>query len=348
MSNYEVSHFHSESHFSSVPSAGVTTLCRSSAEDVFATKHVHTPATRLFLNVSSAIGCIVVSLLAWNHGYPAIAGVCWLVGGHFMHTIALSFHDAAHGTLHANRRVNEVLGYLFGTMILVPITAYRRAHARHHAQLASVDDPELYPFVIPGTSRLFRVSCAIAEIALGYVYTPILFFRSILTDKKLTRHDLHRILVEYAVIASMLVFVFISIELTGTWHIYALGVLPTLLIAGAYQTLNKYTEHLGLCGATILESTRSVLPRNCVNEAISSLLQHVDHHGTHHLHARIPYFELPQASEEVYRGKIGTLPVYHSYAAAFGAMLMTLPDPKVGPQWCTKSRGESLATSGHS
>lgn len=329
MSKYAVSALHPESQY--LPSQGIP---RTNARAYgLATEHSPTPTIRLCLNVSCAVACIVISLVACDHGYWAAAMVCWLAGGHFLHTFALSFHDAAHGTYHPDPDVNEFLGHLFGTLILVPLTAYRRAHARHHASLASVVDPELYPFVDPGTSRLFRLTCAFFEITLGYLYTPLLFLRSVWNDQKLTSADRRRIVAEYVVIALMVMLVFTAIEKTGTWHFYFTAILPTLLVAGAYQTLNKYTEHLGLFGETILESTRTVLPRDSWNQAISSLLQHVDHHGTHHVRARIPFFELPPASEEVYCGRISSLPVYYSYATAFWAMLKTLPDPKAGPQW---------------
>jgi hypothetical protein len=66
-------------------------------------------------------------------------------------------------------------------------------------------------------------------------------------------------------------------------------------------------------------------------------MQHVDHHGTHHVRARIPFTQLPPASEELYRERVEDLPVYPHYAAAVWAMVLTLPDPKAGAQWLSKS-----------
>ncbi len=305
----------------------------TSSEEMSAEIKASMPTIRLLLNLSFAMACGVVAVWAWGQSNWPVSVLCWLAGGHFLHTFALSLHDAAHGTLHPNQRVNEFLGCFYGTLILVPLTVYRRAHAHHHAQLASIDDPELYPFVVPGTSRAFRLFCAIAEIALGYVYTPLLFLRFAWRDKKLTRPLRLRILWEYGLIASMLALSLMTVWFTGTWQAFMIGVSAPALVAGTYQTLRKYTEHLGLFGPTILQSTRSILPRDVWNKAISSLVQHVDHHGTHHLHARIPYFELPSASEEVFHDEQRDVPVYRSYAAALRAMLLTLPDPKAGPQW---------------
>lgn len=297
-----------------------------------------TPTMRLILNAICAVAMGGLAVFAWDNGLWPLMIVCWLVGGHFMHTFALSIHDAAHGTLHPNERINEWLGALYSTMILVPLTVYRRAHVHHHASLATIDDPELYPFVVPGTSRLFRLCCAIAEILFGYIYTPLLFARFVMIDKKMTPTERNRILAEYAVITSMVVAVLTAVAITENWKLYLVGLLAPAMIGGAYQTLRKYTEHLGLFGTSILESTRSILPRDRLNTAISSLVQHVDHHGTHHIRARIPYFELPPASEQVYQTDQDRLPVYHSYASAFWAMLRTLPDPKAGAQWKSNER----------
>lgn len=291
------------------------------------------PAIRLASNFFCAVGLSILAVASWNRGYWPVTLICWGVCGHFMHTFALCFHDAAHETLHPNHRVNEWLGCLYGTMILVPMTVYRRAHARHHAQLASINDPELYPFVDPGTSRSFRVMCAMTEILLGYFYTPLLFVRSVFVDGKLTDELRRQILLEYLFIALTATSFLALFAFTGTWHLYLIGVVGPAIFGGTYQTLRKYTEHLGLVGPTILQSTRSILPRDRWNQIVSSLVQHVDHHGTHHVRARIPYFELPIASDKVYRGKLEDLPVFHSYPAAFWDMLKSLGDPKAGPQW---------------
>lgn len=296
-----------------------------------------TPTLRLILNLLSAIACSALAVVTWQSGNWPLTVLCWLIGGHFMHTFALSFHDAAHGTLHPNQTANEWLGYLYGMMILLPMSVYRRAHARHHAYLGSIDDPELYPFVIPGTSRALRLTCAMAEIVLGYIYAPLLFARCIVLDPSLPADLRRKILLDYAVIATVGASILIVVELAGAWQIYLVGVLAPALLGGTYQTLRKYTEHLGLPGPTILQLTRTILPRDEWNKAVSTLMQHVDHHGTHHIHARIPYFKLPEASEMVYRGKIEELPVYDCYLTAFLAMLKTLADPKTGAQWHTAS-----------
>lgn len=299
----------------------------------FARVKASDPMLRQTTNFCFAVGCAICSVVAWQRDIWPLTVLCWIVGGHFFHTFALSFHDAAHGTLHPDRKTNEFLGHFYGTLILVPLTVYRRAHARHHALLASIDDPELYPFVDPGTGRFYRIVCACAEIIFGYFYTPMLFARSVFTDPKLTDSVRRQITREYALIAAVMIPAVLFIAVMHLWEVYLVGIVLPVLVAGSYQTLRKYTEHLGLNGSTILQSTRSILPRDQWNKTISSLMQHVDHHGTHHVQARIPFSELPPASEELYRERAEDLPVFPHYAAAIWDMVITLPDPKAGAQW---------------
>jgi len=287
---------------------------------------------RLAVNACGAAAGGVLAFEAWSIGAWGILLASWVLAGHFLHTFALSLHDAAHGTLHPRRRVNEWLGHLYGTLVLVPLTVYRRAHAHHHAQLASIHDPELYPFTDPRTSRLFRWSWVVLELGAGYFVTPLLFVRSVLHDSRLTTALRRQIVREYAVCLALTATILLTVWLTQTWTFYFVAVLIPALIGGAFQTLRKYVEHLGLTGQTILHSTRSIRPQGSWNETVSWLLQHVDHHGTHHVRARVPFNDLPILSESLYAGRDG-LPVYRSYWRAFLAMAGTLANPRVGAQW---------------
>src|SRR3954467_7119395 len=100
-----------------------------------------------------------------------------------MFVFVLSFHDASHGRLHPVHRMNEGFGHALGTAMLTPLNVYRFAHARHHAQLGRPGDPELWPFNSPSFPRPLRVLAAFCEIALGFLYTPLLFLRSVFVGK---------------------------------------------------------------------------------------------------------------------------------------------------------------------
>src|SRR5207244_917806 len=77
--------------------------------------------------------------------WPALSGLRFV--------FVLAFHDASHGRQHPVPWVNELYGHIVGTITFIPLSVYRYAHARHHAQLARPGDPELWPFNSPHVSR---------------------------------------------------------------------------------------------------------------------------------------------------------------------------------------------------
>ncbi len=283
-------------------------------------------------NVGILISC-GLAIYFWQLGLWPLAIVCAAIGGHFFHTKPLSMHDASHGTLDPNRRRNNFFGIVCGTAALVPLSVYRFAHAYHHGYMSTEKDPELWPFNQPGTSRPLRLFCAFCEIFLGAIYTPLLFFRSLFTCGTIKKKLRRQIIAGYGLIVVTWGTVFWLVNYFDIWEPFLIGFVLPYFFAGMYQTLNKYTEHMGLLGDTVLSGTRTVIPVTAVNKLASNMIQHVDHHGTHHRFAQIPFYQLPEASEIVYGEESPENPVFRSYWAAFFDMLPTLRDPKVGAQW---------------
>ena len=89
-----------------------------------------------------------------------------LVVAHFMHGMVIGLHEAIHGLLRRNRRLNDLDGVLIGTFSFLPFTLYRVVHQSHHVHLATERDAELWPFVLPNTSRWKR---CLAEIGRAHV-----------------------------------------------------------------------------------------------------------------------------------------------------------------------------------
>jgi len=58
--------------------------------------------------------------------------------------IAILMHEAAHGALHPNRRVNDFLGHwLCAAPVGASLSAYRRYHLNHHKYVQQPEDPDL-------------------------------------------------------------------------------------------------------------------------------------------------------------------------------------------------------------
>ena len=294
----------------------------------------HSPMAWHQMNNVILLSTCALAYLTWNSPAWMLTPLVWLVTGHFMHMKPLAFHDMAHGTWHPNSRKNEMMGLFVGTIIMVPLSVYRYAHSRHHAYMSTEKDPELWPFVDTSKPRWARLLAACLEISLGYFYTPFLFLRSVLVAEKIPEVNRRRLAGEYALIIASWSAALTAVTYLGMWEAFLVSFMGPLLVAGSYQTLNKYTEHMGLFGNCVLSGTRSVDDKRQLGKLFSKSIQYVDHHGAHHRYARIPHYNLPAATPYVYDEKtFEEAPIYPTYRAAFFDMLKTLPNPRVGSQW---------------
>jgi len=114
---------------------------------------------------------------------------------------------------------------------------------------------------------------------------------------------------------------------------FLIGYMAPSIIAGNLQSLRKFTEHLGLLGDTILTTTRTVVDEKIVGRLMSESMLHIDYHGTHHRYAKLPYYNLPAATEFVYEGNTARVPIFPNYLSAMLDMARSLSNPRVGAQW---------------
>ncbi len=299
------------------------------------------PAFKMAGDTAAFASASVVAVLAWNSGSYVLVAAALLVAGHFGHIVPLMFHDASHGTLHPVKWVIEALGFFLGVVTLVPLTAYRHAHALHHRHPGTERDPELWPYTSPDTPRSVRIACVPLEVVLGSIFTPILFLRSVLIADDLSPDQKRRIRIEYAVAVLYWGLAANSAAMRGLWIPFLVGVVAPWMVAGMFQTVNKYVEHMGMLGSGVLDSTRSVFDSRLAGRMLSTSMQHVDHHGAHHLYAKIPHYHLPQATPLVMTEEAATETLYPSYFSAFVAMVRTLGNPRVGSQWIAAESDDS-------
>src|SRR6202048_3665297 len=186
-----------------------------------------------------------------------------LTASHLMHGMLIAFHEASHGLLRKSRRLNEIDGIMIGIFSFMSLSLYRAAHQLHHAYLATERDIELWPFVIPGKPRWFRVVAAILELNVGLFYTPFLFVRTFLRagspirNKKLRR----RIWEEVALTAGVWFCVLAAVTWWGAWKYFVWICLVPAFLAANMQSWRKYIEHVGLTGSTVNSSTRSIVAK---------------------------------------------------------------------------------------
>ena len=276
---------------------------------------------------------VCAAVLAAEHELWPVVGILWLTIAWLDHAMLSRLHESAHRMLAKSTLLNEGVGILIGTLSLTPLSVYRYVHAQHHAHLGREKDPEFWPYNLPTAPRWKRLVYAWSELFIGFALTPFLYsVRTARAWSTLSRVVRQRLIFEWAFLAGSWLSVILLATNAGRLDWLLIGYLVPAWIAGSMQTVRKFTEHLGRFGDTILTMTRTVVYRGRCGSAASKSQLHVDHHGTHHRWAAIPYYNLPEATEIVYGDEDGASTFPNHFVAVLD-MLPHLLNPRVGPQW---------------
>lgn len=273
-----------------------------------------------------------------------------LVASHLMHGLLIGFHEASHGLLRENRLINEIDGVIMGVFSLTPFSLYRAAHQLHHAYLASERDEELWPFVHPHMPRWKRVGAAVLELTMGMFFTPFLFLRTFLREgspirnRKLRR----RIWIEFGVTAVVWAAILTTDALLGAWKYFWWTYFIPAWLAANMQALRKYVEHVGLTGATVNSSTRSIIAQGWHAKFVCFSLLHEPYHGVHHWRSGLTHPELPLHAAALEPRVPGEPPPFRRYRDALRDLFINLPNPRVGAQWLgvTRTTRQEMARQG--
>jgi fatty acid desaturase len=306
------------------------------AEDLIETEEPHWLSrgafgvlTVIFFFTELALGWALYERSDW------LAVLLMLLCCHLMHGLLIGFHEASHGHLRANKRLNEIDGIILGVFSFMSFSLYRAAHQTHHAYLATERDEELWPFVIPGTPRWKRVLAAVLELSAGLLFAPFIFLRSFLRagspirSKKVRR----RVWAEFALIGFVWIFILVAVARFDVWKYFLWMYLVPAYLAANLQSLRKYIEHVGLTGGTVKSSTRSIVSKGWAGRLLAFSLLHEPYHGVHHQRAGLPHAELPQHADVLVPTTPDEQSPYPSYRCALFDLLRSLADPRVGAQW---------------
>jgi fatty acid desaturase len=254
---------------------------------------------------------------------------------HLMHGQLIGFHEASHGLLRKNRRLNEFDGVLMGTFSLVSFSLYRAAHQTHHMHLATERDEEFWPFVHPEISRPARVLVAILELNFGLLFTPTIFLRTFLRRASpiRSRKVRRRIWAELALMLVTWTSLLWAVNHFGVWEYFLWMYLAPALIAANLQSWRKYIEHVGLMGKTVRSSTRSIVADRPLGRLVALSLLHEPYHGVHHQRRGVAHADLPRFTSDLEPVHPEEHPPFKSYTHALRDLLRSLSDPRVGAQW---------------
>ena len=268
-------------------------------------------------------------------GLAMVAGVLWpltiplgvLVVGARQLGLFILMHDAAHGLLHPNRRVNDRVARWFCSSSL---HEYRPYHLQHHRYVQQAEDPDLplsAPFPISRASlrrKLLRdltgqtffkqrlgplLDDARARWAAGAPVVPLVPLVPLVPQsQELVRG--RRFL-----IGNMLGFAVFAVAGYG-WLWLVLWLLPMVSWLPLVSRVRNIAEHalVGLAQADPLRQARTTRAGWLARALLAPYW--VNFHSEHHLFTQVPCWQLPRAHALLQRqGTTARMEIQPGYAA---------------------------------
>jgi fatty acid desaturase len=253
--------------------------------------------------------------------WPLLIPVCVAVIGTRQLGLAILMHEAAHGGLSPNARLNDFLGHW---LCAVPVGAslglYRPYHLSHHKYAQQAEDPDLV------LSAPFPVTRASLRRKIIRDLTGQTFFKQrILYLFSAFRSGRDEDIAEGAAVTGRSVAPFLLINvalllgltLAGVWWAYfALWLLPLATWFPMVTRLRNIAEHACVEGSAddAFRAARTTRASWCERAFIAPYW--VNFHAEHHLFMHVPCWKLPALHRAVHQRPQGErMEVARSYLA---------------------------------
>jgi fatty acid desaturase len=240
------------------------------------------------------IALAVVAGVIW----PILIPVCVMVIGTRQLGLAILMHEAAHGGLSPNRRLNDFLGHwLCAVPVGASLDAYRPYHLAHHKYAQQAEDPDLV------LSAPFPVTSASLRRKIVRDLTGQTFFKQrVLFAAKAFRISRDADVAEGAVVTGKSVMPFLLVNaalfavmaLAGVWWAwFALWLLPLATWFPMVTRLRNIAEHACVEGSAHDPFRAARTTRASWWERAFIAPYWVNFHAEHHLFMHVPCWKLP-------------------------------------------------------
>jgi fatty acid desaturase len=230
-------------------------------------------------------------------------GTYWLWPAMTMHGLVIvhlfaAQHESAHRTAFRTRRLNDLVGWMLGAIIMLPHVYFRWEHTDHHTYTQDTKrDPQLisqprslwaYAFYLSTLPYWWGFLRPFARHVRGVIDADEKRF--IPTSERLKVILEARAMLALYVAALTLSFIFQTRVLLVFW------LLPRLL-AEPFMRFVRMTEHVGrpVNGVDLLENSRTCI----VWPPLRWLAWNMPYHAEHHLSPAVPFHALPALHEEL-------------------------------------------------
>jgi fatty acid desaturase len=220
-----------------------------------------------------------------------------LLGGRQL-GLAILMHDAAHGLLHPNRKVNNFLGqWLTGAAAGTDLQAYRAYHLTHHKFTQQAEDPDLALSKPFPTTRASMTRKVLRDLT-GTVFFKQRFaqarmaLKSIGTDAKVQNFFIGKAFARF--IGVQLVVLALSLALYG-WTPFLLWFVALATTFQLFLRIRNIAEHACTTTGSNDPFTHARTTRANWLERVTVAPYWVNYHSEHHLFMGVPCYHLPRA-----------------------------------------------------
>ena len=248
---------------------------------------------RGLLNVAGAWALIFAAgalFVLWPNPLTYVVAVM-LIGARQL-GLAILMHDAAHGALHPNQKINDWVGeWLCAAPVGARLADYRPYHLKHHRYTEQPEDPDLAlsaPFPITRASLVRKI---IRDLT-GQTFVKQRF-GPLFAKKQMSPEGakvVHRAVNSFLIVNAIL---FAGCALAGYWWAYpALWIVPMATWFPLVTRLRNIAEHA--CVDTREDPFTHA--RTTLANPIERLLiapYHVHYHAEHHVFMHVPCYHLP-------------------------------------------------------
>lgn len=245
---------------------------------------------------------VIAAAMAIGVWQPLLIPICVMVIGTRQLGLAILMHEAAHGALARNLKLNDLLGHWFCAVpIGASLTAYRPYHLAHHRFAQQPEDPDLIlsaPFPVSGASLRRKM---IRDLT-GQTF----FKQRVLLPVAVLRqrsggigeaHDYDAIVTGRSVLAFLVwnAALLALLSLIGVWWaFFALWLLPMATWFPLVTRLRNIAEHACVEGSAEDAFRAARTTRASWWERAFIAPYWVNFHAEHHLFMHVPCWNLPR------------------------------------------------------
>lgn len=235
--------------------------------------------------------------------WPILIPVCVMVVGTRQLGLAILMHEAAHGALTKNLRLNDFLGHwLCAVPIGASLPAYRPYHLSHHRHAQQPDDPDLIlsaPFPVSRVSLRRKIIRDLTGQTFfkQRVLLPLAALRGRAARRDSDTHDYEAVVTGRSVAPFLLVnaAMLVAFSLAGLgWAWFALWLLPMATWFPLVTRLRNIAKHacVEISATDPMRAARTTRASWWERAFIAPYW--VNFHAEHHLFMHVPCWNLPR------------------------------------------------------